>query len=196
MNQKPEPACAAAGLLLAALLFLAAVDIQAEGDIRTGMEAEVTTVIVVRHVEKVDDSDDPPLSAAGEARARLLVELLQANPPDAIYASQYRRTQDTVAPAAAHFGLEVRIDPVERPIEDWARRFAGQLITAHRGQTVLVAGHSNTVPMLVGALCGCAVEAIDDSVYDRIWRVSRPRTDEASLTISRFGAETNESTES
>jgi broad specificity phosphatase PhoE len=150
-------------------------------------EVAAMTVIVVRHAEKVDDSDDPPLSEAGAARAEALVALLGSSPPDAIYASQYRRTQDTVAPAAARFGLEVRVDPVARPIEVWARRFAEQLIAGHPGETVLVAGHSNTVPALVAALCGCEVEAIDESVYDRIWTVSSPGTDAARLVVTRFG---------
>lgn len=169
-----------ATLVLCAMLLSIAVSVSAESD------GSATTVIVVRHAEKVDDSDDPPLSEAGAVRAEALVALLGSSPPDAIYASQYRRTQDTVAPAAARFGLEVRVDPVARPIEDWAQRFAELLIAEHPGETVLVAGHSNTVPALVAALCACEVEGIDDSVYDRIWRVLSPGTDAARLVVSRF----------
>jgi len=101
------------------------------------------------------------------SRVPALVAVLEDRPPDAIYASQYRRTQDTLAPAAARFGREVRIDPVEWPIEDWAQAFAERLTGAHAGETVLVVGHSNTVAVLVAALCRCEVEPIDDSVYDR-----------------------------
>lgn len=155
-------------LILFAMVLAIAVTASADADSQT------TTVIAVRHAEKVDDSADPPLSAAGEGRARALVEVLESSPPDAIYASQYRRTQDTVAPAARRFGLEVRIDPVERPIRDWARRFAAELIERHAGETVLIAGHSNTVPDLVAALCQCEVEALEDSDYDRLFVVQRP----------------------
>lgn len=188
MSTRRARTSAAAGMLFIALIvalivalgFLAAADGRAE--------PVATTIIVVRHSEKVDDSHDPPLSAAGEARALALVEVLEDSPPDAIYASQYRRTQDTVAPAARRFGLEIRVDPVEPPIEEWARRFAAHLVAEHTGRTVLVAGHSNTVPALAAALCGCAVEPIDDSVYDQIYVVTRAGSDRAALQLTRYGA--------
>lgn len=172
------------GIKRLVLAMLASITVTAPAE----PDAHATMVIVVRHAEKADDSDDPPLSAAGQARARALVDVLEASPPDAIYASQYRRTQDTVAPAAVWFGLNIRIEPVERPIEDWARRFAQQLIAEHPGETVLVAGHSNTVPVLVAALCSCEVEAIDDSVYDRIYVVRGTDSPNPVLQLSRFGA--------
>lgn len=171
--------------LVLAMLVSITVTASAEPD------APATMVIVVRHAEKVDDSDDPPLSAVGQARAQVLVEVLEHSPPDVIYASQYRRTQDTVAPASVRFGQDIRIDPVERPIEDWAKRFAERLLEQHVGETVLIAGHSNTVPALVAALCGCAVEAIDDSVYDRIYVIRGADSPNPVLQVSRFGAERN-----
>jgi len=170
-----------ARMLVLAMLLSIAVSALAELDVQT------TTVVVVRHAEKVDDSDDPPLSPAGEARAEALVEVLAHSPPDAIYASQYRRTQDTVAPAAARFGLELRIDPVERPIEDWARRFADQLIAAHPGGTVLIAGHSNTVPALVAKLCACEVAPLPDHVYDRVYILRSSPTGAMRLITARYG---------
>src|SRR5438034_11317250 len=71
----------------------------------------VTTVILVRHAEKnIEPSNpDPDLSPAGRARAQELVHVLGEEGVNAIYATQYRRTQDTVRPLAAKHGLSVNL---------------------------------------------------------------------------------------
>src|SRR6185436_2612241 len=58
----------------------------------------VTTVILVRHAEKVIDpnNSDPDLSPAGQARAQEIVRIFSDAGINAIYATQYRRTQQTV----------------------------------------------------------------------------------------------------
>src|SRR5260370_22141468 len=62
----------------------------------------VTTVILVRHAEKIIDPNnaDPDLSPAGEARAQELVRMFGDAGITAIYATQYKRTQQTVKPLA------------------------------------------------------------------------------------------------
>ena len=60
-----------------------------------------TTFIVVRHAEKVDASRDPDLSAAGLTRAQALSARLDGPRLDAIYATEFKRTGQTVAPSAA-----------------------------------------------------------------------------------------------
>ena len=57
-------------------------------------------VYVVRHGEKLDDSKDPPLSPAGEARAARLAQMLAASGVKAIYTTQYRRTAQLAEPLA------------------------------------------------------------------------------------------------
>ncbi len=59
--------------------------------------ADSTTVIVIRHAEKVlNDTEDPPLSAAGEARAALLARMFGSGAPSgrvsAIYVSPLHNT--------------------------------------------------------------------------------------------------------
>ncbi len=140
----------------------------------TGSAAETAaiaslTVIVVRHAEKVDDSRDPALSKAGSERAEALAAAVENAGLDAFYASQYQRTRLTAMPAAEAAGLPVRIEPIEDDIEAWAQAFAAELVEKHPGQSILVAGHSNTVPPLVAALCRCEVAPLADSDYDRIY---------------------------
>lgn len=157
------------------------------------VEAEETgtisgaTVIVVRHAEKVDDSRDPVLSQAGVERAEALATVLDHAGLDAAYASQYRRTRLTAMPAARDAGISVRIAPIEGDIDAWAQGFAAELARNHSGETVLVAGHSNTVPPLVAALCGCRVEALTDSDYDRIYIVTGTGGEHPDLVIARYG---------
>ena len=70
-----------------------------------------------------------------------------------MYASQFRRTADTLAPLAERLDQEVRGDEIARgDIESWARGFAARLLRDQAGRTVVVAGHSNTVPLLISAL--------------------------------------------
>ena len=63
-------------------------------------------VILVRHAEKVDESEDPLLSAAGKARARALARSLRTAGVKAVYVTQYKRTGLTAAPLAAAAGLK------------------------------------------------------------------------------------------
>lgn len=122
-------------------------------------------VVVVRHAEKdtATDSDDPPLTRAGQARAERLARSLAGAPVVATYATAYRRTRATAEPTATASGLPVTTYDARRP----AGELAGQLRGKHAGGTVLVVGHSNTVPALAAALCGCDVSPMDESEYGR-----------------------------
>lgn len=126
--------------------------------------APAATYIVLRHGEKVDDgSRDPALGEAGQARAARIAATLRDAPLEAVYATAYRRTQSTAAPAAAAHGLEVRTYEAGSP----AAAFAAELRAAHPRGTVLVVGHSNTVPALAAALCACPVAPMAEDAYGR-----------------------------
>jgi broad specificity phosphatase PhoE len=128
-----------------------------------------TTFILVRHAEKgTDDARDPSLNDAGRARAVRLTRLLSDEPLTAVYATAYRRTQQTAQPVADGHGIVVTT--YDAKTSDSA--FASQLRAAHARGTVLVVGHSNTVPGIVAALSGTAVDAIQDDQFDRTYRIS------------------------
>src|SRR5688572_27930315 len=111
----------------------------------------ITTVIVVRHAEKAGEpAADPPLTAAGAERAQALVDALRGVPIRAVISTDFARTRSTVAPIAARLGLTTQL--VDARARDHARQVASDVLTRHRGETVLVAGHSNTVPDIVAAL--------------------------------------------
>src|SRR6267378_496425 len=66
----------------------------------------ITTVILVRHAEKVIDpnNSDPDLSPAGQVRAQELARMFGDSGINAIYATQYKRTQESVRPLADRLG--------------------------------------------------------------------------------------------
>ena len=150
---------------------------------RTADTAAVT-FIVVRHAEKVDASRDPDLSATGHARGQALASRLAREPLAAIYATEFKRTGHTVAATATAHAIATTPYPAAQPASD----FAAALKTAHSKGTVLIAGHSNTVPEIVAALCACPVAPMPDHEYDRLSIVRIDAGGAAQLTVERYGA--------
>ena len=139
--------------------------------------------VVVRHGEKADaGGSDPPLSEAGLARADRLAGLLADATLVAVYSTDLRRTRQTVGPTAAAHGLGIQAyDPREA-----AADFAARLRAAHGAGTVLVAGHSNTVPDIVAALCACEVAAMPETEFDRLSTLRSGADGRLQLEISRY----------
>lgn len=147
-------------------------------------DAAVASFVIVRHAEKVDASRDPDLSPAGHARATALAERLDGRGLVAIYATEFKRTGQTVAPAAAAHALPVTAYASAQP----AAEFAAALKAQHPRGVVLVAGHSNTVPDIVAALCACTVPPMADTEYDRLSVVEVDADGRARLRTTRYGA--------
>ncbi|HSN69884.1 MAG TPA: phosphoglycerate mutase family protein [Steroidobacteraceae bacterium] len=143
-------------------------------------DARSTTVVVALRRAEAEAGDDPDraLSDAGRERAQRLARMLSQMQPvravDAIYASDLRRTQQTVTPLAETMGLPVNV----RPLDAWAR-LPRLIRDQHRGQVVVVAGHSNTLPPLIEALTGEQVTIAEDEYGDLfilfVPRFSEPR---------------------
>jgi phosphohistidine phosphatase SixA len=108
------------------------------------------TVFLVRHAEAAAGTTrDPDLSETGRARARHLATVLHDVAVTHLFASEYRRTQQTLAPLAAQCGQEVRTIPARD-----ADGLIQQLRRLPGGSVAVVAGHSNTIPDLVRRLGG------------------------------------------
>lgn len=148
-----------------------------------------TTVIVVRHAEKAaEPAGDPPLVAAGSARADALAEMLKDAGIKAIVSTEFQRTRMTVAPIAAKLGLTTEIASARAP--QHAKMVADSILAKHRGQTVLVVGHSNTVPDIIAALGAPKPDAICDTSYDNLFIVTIPAAGTPSVVRLRYGAGT------
>lgn len=174
------------GLILVLPLFLAFWGFSAPSQNDAGDKDTLTTLILVRHAEKAADGTvNPPLTPEGETRAAELAYLLGHVELDAVYSTPFKRTHDTVLPAAGAQGLEVK--PYRADQDD----FLEAVLRDHRGGTVLICGHSNTVPILVNELLGREEYAqLSDAIYDNLFIVSVPVSSAATVLRLRFGAHT------
>lgn len=123
-----------------------------------------STVFIVRHAEKVDDSKDAELSETGRARAETLANIMRHAKIGAIYTTEFKRTQQTAAPLANALGLTV----ATLPAADQAA-----LVAKLRASTAnsLVVGHGNTIPDVIKALGISEPVNISESDYDNLFVV-------------------------
>lgn len=132
----------------------------------------VTTLVLVRHAEKGPDGADPALSEVGRERAEALARLFADAGVTALVATPYRRTHQTLEPLARRSKLEIEVRPVDlADPTQYARSEVEWLLARHQGETVVVAGHSNTVPLLLGALGIADPPDIRDDEYDDLFVV-------------------------
>lgn len=143
-------------LLLTALLFTFAIIIYAQ---------DQTTFILVRHAEKANDGTrNPPLNEDGIKRSANLAEMLANQEITALYSTPFKRTQETLTPIAEAKGLKVQdYDPYAKG--EWLTTLAEK----HAGGTVVISGHSNTIPTLANALLGNETfSQFDESDYSNL----------------------------
>jgi 2,3-bisphosphoglycerate-dependent phosphoglycerate mutase len=133
---------------------------------------DLTTFILVRHAEKADDgTNDPDLTREGEGRALKLAFMLKDTEIDAVYSTDYRRTKNTAKPLAEMQDLDVQQYEPNKPEEIL------RIIDQHKGKTVLMVGHSNTIPWTANLLLGKKVyDDFKESEYGIMLIVSVGKT--------------------
>jgi broad specificity phosphatase PhoE len=126
------------------------------------------TVVFVRHCEKEGGDDDPGLTDRGRVRAARLAGLLSGCSPTHLFATELRRTQQSLVPLAEATGLTIQRYGAREP-----EALVEALQAGSGGDLVVVAGHSNTLPRMVGLLGG-ELAGLDEwgflpeSEYDRV----------------------------
>ena len=123
-----------------------------------------STIFIVRHAEKADATKDPDLLEAGRARAEALAKTLRDANVTAIYATEFKRTQQTAAPLAKALGITV----TTLPAKDNAALIAK--LRASNGNA-LVVGHGDTIPDLIKALGISDPIYIAENDYDNLFAV-------------------------
>ncbi|MBA3767930.1 MAG: histidine phosphatase family protein [Acidobacteria bacterium] len=143
----------------------------------------VTTVLVIRHAEKgATPANDPPLSTDGQARAQTLVRMAGEANVRAIYATEFARTQQTVQPLATQLGLSItQISAAD------ADALVNHILSNYRGEVVVVAGHSNTVPVIIEKLQGGQIPPIAETEFDKLFIVTVYRLRRAKVVQLRYG---------
>jgi phosphohistidine phosphatase SixA len=150
---------------------------------------DATTVIIVRHAERAaTPPQDPTLTPAGEQRARELARLLRDRRVGAVVTSQFARTRLTAAPTAEAAGVAVDTVGVGRDLQAHVAAVANLVRTRHAGKTVLVVGHSNTVPKIIAALGGPVLGDLCDSAYDNLFTMVIPAGGAPRMDHTHYGA--------
>lgn len=178
----PAPAAAAASAGDTVAVRVPIVKVRAPG--YTGRPADAPVVVwLVRHAEKsvIQLGEDPPLSPAGEQRARELVHVLADAGITRVFVTHFRRARDTAQPLARLLG-----DSLE--VVDDTPALVRRLQALPAGTRALVVGHSDTVPELVAALTGVSPPAFATGEWDRLYEVSWSAGQKPALTLLRYGA--------
>jgi broad specificity phosphatase PhoE len=146
-------------------LLFAVAAVMLAGCVSAGPERGKQAIYVMRHLHKAE-GQDPGLSAIGQRCAAALAEQLAGRGIGAIYVSTTRRARETAAPLAARLRVAA---------SDYDPRDTPGLTARARAETgsVLIVGHSNTVPDIVAALGGARLADLTDESYGDIWRVGR-----------------------
>jgi phosphohistidine phosphatase SixA len=141
-----------------------------------------TTILLVRHADRQGSAD--ALNTAGTNRAQELVHVLEKSGISVIYISEALRAQQTAAPIASQLG----ITPVALPAADVAG-LVSTIRSNNSGQTVLVVGHSNTVPQIIAEFGGPSV-IIGENEFDNLYVLTlcRRRWQTVRLTNLQYGA--------
>ena len=169
--------------LLAALTVLATLSVRAQAT-----PGEAVTVIIVRHAERAtSDPRDPPLDSIGRVRAEALAEAVRGAGVQAIYVTQYRRTRETAEPLARALGITPEVIAAGTPASAHASAVARAVLDKHRGQVVLVVGHSNTIGPIARALGAPARENLEDHEYEHLYIVTADGSSPAKFVAVRYG---------
>jgi broad specificity phosphatase PhoE len=136
---------------------------------------DFTRIIVLRHAPKANmpkkenaavyppsemSRKDPPLNSVGTAKAQAYTELSDLYNISGIYSTNLRRTKDTVMPLSEKIG--VKIDTTIKPFDYQAQ--LKSILDHHLNKTVVIVGHSNTVPGFINYLL--PAEQMPDLAHD------------------------------
>ena len=99
----------------------------------------------IRHAEKADSSKNPDLSEKGLERAKQWKMFFSEINFDAVYSTDYNRTLQTIKPIVMENDKLLKIyNPKILDIEVFKKETFGK--------TILVVGHSNTIPVMVNQI--------------------------------------------
>lgn len=149
---------------------------------------ELTTIYLVRHGEKstvVASDPDPVLTTAGRARAMALAVRLANAGITHVISTQWTRTRETARPLATALGLTTEIIPTGG--SGFADSTAAGVFR-HRGGTILVVGHSNTIGSVVAALGGPRLPDLCDSEHSYLFVMRLTKAPVPMIVREHYGA--------
>jgi broad specificity phosphatase PhoE len=174
------------------LLLVIAAAVCAASPSAQSPNAPVTTVVIVRHAEAVPNAgNDPVLSDAGVARANALAAALKDAGVAAVFTTQYQRTALTGQPVAAAANVAVAKATIAggpAGLDSYVKQTVADVLAKYAGRTVVIVGHSNTVPALVKGFTGADVGEIAHDSYDQMFVISTSAAGAGRVVRARYGA--------
>jgi len=148
------------------------------------------TVLITRHAEKAELTADPSLSDQGLRRAEALSLLPETQSVGTIITTEYRRTSETGAPLAMRQGIHSRIVKATASPES-LRALAQEILEnadpSTENGTVLVVGHSNTVPLIIRQLGGPADIFLTEEDFGDLFILTIEEDGSVDLKRKRYG---------
>lgn len=139
--------------------------------ITSSFSQKVSTYYLIRHAEKqVVDNPNPELTEKGILRAENWAVIFKDIKFEAVYSTDYLRTIATAQPTAQSQNLEIMLyHPTKIDIK--------QFLKETEGKTVLIVGHSNTIPAMVNKLIGEEkYEDMEDENFGNLYIVEVTKT--------------------
>lgn len=149
-------------------------------------QTPLRAVIIVRHGEKATTpKENPPLSPAGEARARALADALRDAGVTTVITTEQRRTHDTGTPLLG----ALHAAPVVVPTSPDRQQHADAVAAAARkaGGIVLVIDHQLTMPIIMAALGGPSVPTVCDVEFSNLYILLPADSTHMRLVRSHYG---------
>ncbi|GAC17992.1 histidine phosphatase family protein [Paraglaciecola arctica] len=125
--------------------------------------AEQQTWYFVRHFEK-QQGDNPSLTESGKARAAALARFFSDKSLNHLYSTDYHRTLETATPVSILKNVSVEFYNPRKLAE-----FSSKVKTLDH---VLVVGHSNTTPELLGLMGGKVIH-MEESDYGVLYMLRK-----------------------
>jgi broad specificity phosphatase PhoE len=157
-----------------------------------------TTVLFVRHADTdlFVDGDNPGLNARGVLRAEELANFVEdidvVAGVDAIYASEFKRTQQTANAVARRLELDMN---VANPYD--VENFMASVLRDHKGEIVLVVTHADAIAPLIEELHGSKnVPEIAADEYDNFYIVTIPNYGKVKTLRLHYGMRASDETSS
>jgi broad specificity phosphatase PhoE len=132
-----------------------------------GQSSDVTRIMFIRHAEKMNYSGlDPQLTEEGIVRAEHWAEFFEKANIDAIYSTKTKRTLSTAAPISKITNLDIIIYNA-KTVD------INKIAQVNKGKTIVIVGHSNTIPKMVNKLLGEEkYDLIEDDNYGNLFVVT------------------------
>jgi broad specificity phosphatase PhoE len=146
---------------------------------------EPTTVLLVRHADRADDS----LTPEGRVRAQSLYNVVEKARVKAVFASNTERSEQTVEPT---FKILRSLDPsVKLIVYEYSSldKVSARVLADYSGKVVLVAAHSDTAKKLVTKFGGnaenCSIGVPDE--YDNLCVVTVYAPSKSNVVNLQYG---------